>query len=173
MSLDQDKNRHYSLRKLSVGLASVLIGISFVSAKGQVVKADNVKDNAKSAINEQAIKPEKQDMQSSILKGTSEPAKQNVKNVDMAGKSVNTSPVQASVNKENRSENSNSSLNSNGVSSLNKNMQTVQNDVPRENRAEVTSGQTATTQPTNTQDQTVITQPQKKTADLIRSKFCG
>ena len=162
MSLDQDKNRHYSLRKLSVGLASVLIGISFVSAKGQVVKADNVKDNAKSAINEQAIKPEKQDMQSSILKGTSEPAKQNVKNVDMAGKSVNTSPVQASVNKENRSENSNSSLNSNGVSSLNKNMQTVQNDVPRENRAEVTSGQTATTQPTNTQDQTVITQPQKK-----------
>ena len=54
------------------------------------------------------------------------------------------------------------SLTSNDVSSLNKNTQTVQNDVPRENRAEVTSGQTATTQPTNTQDQTVITQPQKK-----------
>ena len=54
------------------------------------------------------------------------------------------------------------SLNSNGVSSLNKNTQTGQNDVPRENRAEVTSDQTATTQPTNTQDQTVITQPQKK-----------
>ena len=34
--------------------------------------------------------------------------------------------------------------------------------MPRENRAEVTSDQTATTQPTNTQDQTVITQPQKK-----------
>ena len=174
MSLDQDKNRHYSLRKLSVGLASVLIGISFVSAKGQVVKADNVKDNAKSAINEQALKPEKQDMQSSILKGTSEPAKQNDKNVDMAGKFRNTPPVQTSVNKENHSENSNSNLNSNNASSLNKNMQTVQNNVPRENRVKVTSGQTATTQPTNTQnqtattqstntqDQTVITQPQKK-----------
>ena len=162
MSLDQDKNRHYSLRKLSVGLASVLIGISFVNAKGQVVKADSVKDNAKSAINEQALKPEKQDMQSSILKGTSEPAKQNAKNVDMADKFGNTHPVQTSVNEENRSENSNSSLNSNDVSSLNKNMQTVQNDVPRENRAEVTSDQTATTQPTNTQEQTVITQPQKK-----------
>lgn len=92
MSLDQDKNRRYGLRKLSVGLASVLIGISFVSAKGQVVKADNVKDNAKSAINEQAIKPEKQDMQSSILKGTSEPIKQNVENVDMAGIQEETPP---------------------------------------------------------------------------------
>lgn len=93
MSLDKDKNRHYSLRKLSVGLASVLIGISFVNAKGQVVKADSVKDNAKSAINEQAAKPEEQDMQASILKGTSEPVKQNAKNVDMAGKFVNTPPL--------------------------------------------------------------------------------
>lgn len=92
MSLDQDKNRRYGLRKLSVGLASVLIGISFVSAKGQVVKADNVKDNAKSAINKQIIKPEKQDMQSSILKGTSEPAKQNVENVNMAGIQEKTPP---------------------------------------------------------------------------------
>ena len=155
MSLDQDKNRHYSLRKLSVGLASVLIGISFVNAKGQVVKADSVNDNAKSAINEQAIKPEKQDMQASILKGTNEPAKQNAKSVDMSGKFINTPPsVQTSINEENRSENSNSNLNSNDVSSLNKNMQTVQNDVPRENRAEVTSGQTATTQPQNEKTQT-------------------
>ena len=108
MSLDQDKNRYYSLRKLSVGLTSVLIGISFVSVKGQVVKADNVKDNAKSAINEQAVKPEKQDIQASILKGTNEPVKQNAKNVDMAGKSVNTPSVQNNVKQENRSENSNS-----------------------------------------------------------------
>lgn len=153
MSLNQDKNRHYSLRKLSVGLASVLIGISFVNAKGQVVKADSVKDNAKSAINKQIIKPEKQDMQSSILKGTSKPAKQNAKNVDMAGKFINTPSVQTSVNEENRSENSNSNLNSNDVSSLNKNTQTVQNDVPRENRTEVTSDQTT---------QIAITQPQEK-----------
>lgn len=142
MSLDQDKNRRYGLRKLNVGLASVLIGISFVSAKGQVVKADSVKDNAKSAINEQALKPEKQDMQSSILKGTSEPTKQNAKNVDMVGKSVDTSPVQTSVNEENHSETSNSNLNLNDAFSLNKNMQTVQNDVPRENRTEVISDQT-------------------------------
>lgn len=92
MSLDQDKNRHYSLRKLNVGVASILIGISFASAKGQVVKADSVKDNAKSAINEQAIKPEKQDMQASILKGTSDPVKQNAKNVDMAGIQEKTPP---------------------------------------------------------------------------------
>ena len=34
--------------------------------------------------------------------------------------------------------------------------------MPRENRVEVTNDQTATTQPTNTQEQIVITQPQKK-----------
>ena len=38
----KDENRHYSLRKLSVSLASVLIGISFASATGNSVKADTV-----------------------------------------------------------------------------------------------------------------------------------
>ena len=38
----KDENRHYSLRKLSVGLASVLIGISFASTTGNNVKADMV-----------------------------------------------------------------------------------------------------------------------------------
>ena len=39
----KDENRHYSLRKLSVGLASVLIGISFASSiTGNSVKADTV-----------------------------------------------------------------------------------------------------------------------------------
>lgn len=39
----KDENRHYSLRKLSVGLASVLIGISFASSMtGSSVKADTV-----------------------------------------------------------------------------------------------------------------------------------
>ena len=38
----KDENRHYSLRKLSVGLASVLIGISFASTTGNSVKADTV-----------------------------------------------------------------------------------------------------------------------------------
>ena len=37
-----ETNRHYSLRKLSVGLASVLIGISFASATGNSVNADTV-----------------------------------------------------------------------------------------------------------------------------------
>ena len=38
----KDENRHYSLRKLSVGLASVLIGLSFASTTGNRVKADTV-----------------------------------------------------------------------------------------------------------------------------------
>ena len=39
----KDENRHYSLRKLSVGLASVLIGISFASSMSvNSVKADTV-----------------------------------------------------------------------------------------------------------------------------------
>ena len=40
----KDENRHYSLRKLSVGLASVLIGISFASGNSHIVKADTVND---------------------------------------------------------------------------------------------------------------------------------
>ena len=43
----KDENRHYSLRKLSVGLASVLIGISFASSmNGNSVKADTVKGDS-------------------------------------------------------------------------------------------------------------------------------
>lgn len=43
----KDENRHYSLRKLSVGLASVLIGISFASSmNGNSVKADTVKSDS-------------------------------------------------------------------------------------------------------------------------------
>lgn len=41
--------RHFSLRKLSVGLASVLIGISFVSGNNHTVKADTVKDGSNGA----------------------------------------------------------------------------------------------------------------------------
>ena len=46
----KDENRHYSLRKLSVGLASVLIGISFASSmNGNSVKADTVNGDSNSA----------------------------------------------------------------------------------------------------------------------------
>lgn len=38
-----DQNQRFALRKLSIGLASVLIGISFISA-GQTVKADTVQN---------------------------------------------------------------------------------------------------------------------------------
>lgn len=41
-----DQNQRFALRKLSIGLASVLIGISFISA-GQTVKADTVQNNAR------------------------------------------------------------------------------------------------------------------------------
>ena len=45
----KDENRHYSLRKLSVGLASVLIGISFASGmNSNSVKADTMKGNSNS-----------------------------------------------------------------------------------------------------------------------------
>ena len=45
----KDENRHYSLRKLSVGLASVLIGISFASGmNSNSVKADTVKSGSNS-----------------------------------------------------------------------------------------------------------------------------
>ena len=44
----KDENRHYSLRKLSVGLASVLIGISFASGNSHTVKADTVEDGSNS-----------------------------------------------------------------------------------------------------------------------------
>ena len=44
----KDENRHYSLRKLSVGLASVLIGISFASTTGSSVKADTVESGSNS-----------------------------------------------------------------------------------------------------------------------------
>ena len=42
----KDENRHYSLRKLSVGLASVLIGISFASMTGNSVHADTVENGS-------------------------------------------------------------------------------------------------------------------------------
>ena len=46
----KDENRHYSLRKLSVGLASVLIGISFASSmNSNSVKADTVNGDSNSA----------------------------------------------------------------------------------------------------------------------------
>ena len=45
----KDENRHYSLRKLSVGLASVLIGISFASTTGNSVHADTVESGSNSA----------------------------------------------------------------------------------------------------------------------------
>ena len=46
----KDENRHYSLRKLSVGLASVLIGISFASSmNSNSVKADTVNGGSNSA----------------------------------------------------------------------------------------------------------------------------
>ena len=45
----KDENRHYSLRKLSVGLASVLIGISFASMTGNNVHADTVESGSNDA----------------------------------------------------------------------------------------------------------------------------
>lgn len=46
---DLENKQHFSLRKLSVGLASVLIGISFFSTS-QTVKADTVADQQASTV---------------------------------------------------------------------------------------------------------------------------
>ncbi len=61
-----EKNR-YSLRKLSVGLASVLIGISFIEANGQTAKADTVDGTNTAAI---STKVEKTTNASDANKGT-------------------------------------------------------------------------------------------------------
>ena len=46
----KDENRHYSLHKLSVGLASVLIGISFASSmNSSSVTADTVNGHSNGA----------------------------------------------------------------------------------------------------------------------------
>ena len=45
----QDERQHFSLRKLSVGLASVLIGISFMQAGQREVKADTLQDDSQNA----------------------------------------------------------------------------------------------------------------------------
>lgn len=40
-----ESKQHFSLRKLSVGLASVMIGLSFFSAENKIVKADTISDD--------------------------------------------------------------------------------------------------------------------------------
>lgn len=40
-----ENKQHFSLRKLSVGLASVMIGLSFFSAENKIVKADTIGDD--------------------------------------------------------------------------------------------------------------------------------
>ena len=45
----RDERQHFSLRKLSVGLASVLIGISFMQAGQREVKADTLHDGSQNA----------------------------------------------------------------------------------------------------------------------------
>lgn len=39
-----EKMQHFSIRKLSIGAASVLIGISFLGVKASTVKADSLQN---------------------------------------------------------------------------------------------------------------------------------
>ena len=65
-----ETKQSFSLRKLSVGLASVLIGISFLNGtKANVVKAD-IKESPKENVQDVQDK-NNEDMQSAILKNTS------------------------------------------------------------------------------------------------------
>ncbi|MDF7639782.1 BspA family leucine-rich repeat surface protein [Lactobacillus sp. ESL0791] len=56
----QDKQERFSLRKLTVGTASVLLGFSFMQVNSQTAKADTVMGANTTAVNEQKTKQKKQ-----------------------------------------------------------------------------------------------------------------
>ena len=101
-----NSNRHYSLRKLSVGLASVLIGISFLNGTKTTVKADTIANNNDKYAEAHENNESGESIQDALLKNTGVAEgdsvhMQSAKNVDMAGILANTSPVQSSAAAQN------------------------------------------------------------------------
>lgn len=104
-----NSNRHYSLRKLSVGLASVLIGISFLNGTKTTVKADTIANNNDKYAEAHENNESRESIQDALLKNTGVAEgdsvhMQSATNVDMAGILANTSPVQSSSTAQNSSE---------------------------------------------------------------------
>lgn len=70
MKKDTEKLQHFSIRKLSIGAASVLIGIAFLgSANISEVHADSVSENATPVVNHE-IKQTKNDNPASSIKSS-------------------------------------------------------------------------------------------------------
>ena len=104
-----NSNRHYSLRKLSVGLASVLIGISFLNGTKTTVKADTIANNNDKYAEAHENNESSESIQDALLKNTDVAEgdsvhMQSAKNVDMADILTNTSSVQSSSAAQNSSE---------------------------------------------------------------------
>ena len=73
-----EKIQHFSIRKLSIGAASVLIGISFLGVKASTVKADSLQNASKAELTQSKATNEaiKQDLDSNIKQDTGSNIKQ-------------------------------------------------------------------------------------------------
>ena len=73
-----EKIQHFSIRKLSIGAASVLIGISFLGVKASTVKADSLQNASKAELTQSKATNEviKQDLDSNIEQDTGSNIKQ-------------------------------------------------------------------------------------------------
>ena len=82
-----NEKQRFSLRKLSVGLASVCIGITFISNKQDTVKADTI-DAKTNIVTAQSVDPDvqKADTQKELLKNTDVQA--DVKQTEQIDKTV-------------------------------------------------------------------------------------
>lgn len=91
--MEKEKLQHYSIRKLSVGAASVLIGLSFVGlGHSTQVKADTVNGNQQQVV--ETSKPEKE----SIGKAASLDDSQNLN--DIRDQSSNIQSVQTTIDQK-------------------------------------------------------------------------
>ena len=93
---DLENKQHFSLRKLSVGLASVLIGISFFSAS-QTVKADTVADQQTSTVTNNVRSSDTQENGNTVESGSSNDNQVNntKNNVTQVQNKAETKPKQA------------------------------------------------------------------------------
>lgn len=95
-----EKQNKYSIRKLTVGAASVLIGASFFAVNGKTVKADAVNDTNNADVNKvvQESTGEKapESTQDSLLKGTDK-----IEKTSSVESGVNVNTSEAPVNQNN------------------------------------------------------------------------
>src|SRR5699024_399757 len=93
---DLENKQHFSLRKLSVGLASVLIGISFFSIS-QTVKADTVADQQASTVTNNVQSSDTQENGNTVESGSSNDNQVNntKNNVTQVQNKAETKPKQA------------------------------------------------------------------------------